>query len=952
MSIGHLIRQYQDLATAQPECFDADLARALDELCARLGGDLDGPQQLVIEDPVFVQVEILDWLDVLGRRLAARNRAADERDVRRVALNLRRRTGDELAVALAMSALASPLVALGELEEAVALRHQAADDMIRIAKRRDGVWHEAVSEAERLTELLLVRLDRPLAALRVADRLVEELESQPRRGEPYARALRLRARMLSATGDHAAAVTAAERAVELFRALRDPREIARTLTMLSDIQHLSGDLTAALDTSREALHAAQQDPADRVTLSLTWGDLAVRHSNLGGWAEARRCLDEALALDQPGSDLRALHLRILSEVLTRLGEPEQALDAMLEAVDIYRDLAADDPDRYLPDLATGLTDLGARYADAGRGPKAVYVTEESVKHYRELAERDDCRTADLAQAYGCLAERLAEIGQPARAAEEGQRCAELYRQTGDPRLADALRTLGTYLHDAGDYPAATAAMAEAIDLYRAAGNLPRLAQVLYNAGVTARVAGRVEDAVDHARESVEIYQRLYDEEDAGWALDLADALRFLGRTWEEAGRFEHAITAMERAVSLLERAYRPGDVERGEELAWTLHHLSRYHEVEERLDRSLTLMRRSVSLYGELLQLDPDRFRGRLASAWVSLSVYLWRTNQLDECRQTLRMAVDLYRETGDRGGLAHALRMLGNCTAEQGGEGYEAALAMLHEALEILEELALHEPEPYLPKLALTLDSLAERLREQGDHIGYRKALHYIDRAADIWARLGDTEQLIGSLHRRLFLLTCLGRDTEPTVERLIELQGDLARTVRTLNDVAQELLAAGLLDEAHRQLDRATALWEIHVIQEPVADPMPYAHVLDSMATLLGRLGRPGEAAAAQAAVVEIFEERAQADPDRFLGALAVVLDRLAGYLRDAGREQDALPYQRRCVQIVEQRAAHDPSHRPSLVTALEHLGDLLSGLGHADAGAVLDRAATLRAALPADE
>src|SRR5690606_14005921 len=214
---------------------------------------------------------------------------------------------------------------------------------------------------------------------------------------------------------------------------------------------------------------------------------------------------------------------------------------------------------------------------------------------------------------------LAEIGQPARAAEEERRCAELYRQAGDPRLADALRALGTYLHDAGDYEAATAAMTEAVGLFRESGNLPRLAQVLYNAGVTARVAGRAEDAVAHARASVEIYQRRYDEDGTGWALDLAAALRFLGRSWEEVGPFERAITVLERAAGLLERVQRPGDIECGGELAGTLHQLSRYHEVEERLDRSLALMRRSVSLYGELLQLVPDRFRTRLASAWVSL---------------------------------------------------------------------------------------------------------------------------------------------------------------------------------------------------------------------------------------------------------------------------------------------------------------------------------------------
>ncbi|MFC0864313.1 tetratricopeptide repeat protein [Sphaerimonospora cavernae] len=981
MSIGHLIRQYQDLAAERPESFewfDADVVRALGDLCARLDDDdIAGPEQLVIEVPAFVEAELLGWLGALGDRLASRDRAADERDVRRLALNLHRRTGDEFAIAVAMSRLASPLTALGDLKEALALRRQAFDGMIRLARRREAPrredrlredrrsearWRAATAEAEPLAELL-VRLDRPLAALRVADRLVKALDplEEEWSAEPYALALRLRARMLSQTGSHAEAVTVAEKAVEWFRHVGVSFEVAFTLNILSDIHHLAGDLTAALEASRQALDAARDDPSDQVTLGLAWGGLAVRHGNLGQWAQARDCLDEALALDAPRSDLRAAHLRRLSDVLGRLQEVEEALEVMLEAVDIDRDLVAADPGRHLPDLAIDLVNLGIRYTAAGRGAKAVYATEEAVKHYRDLVERDGSHAVNLAQAYGCLAERLAENGQAARAATEAKRSAELYRQAGDPRLADALRALGTYLHTDGDHDASAAAMADAIDLFRTAGDLPGLAHVLFNAAVTSRVCGRIDDALARARESAEIYQRLYDEGGAEWDLDLADALRLLGGIWEEARQFEHAITSLDRAVSLLERAYRPGDTDRGEQLAATLHSLSRYHEMTDRLDRSLTLMRRSVSLYGELIQHDPVGFRSRLASAWLSLGVYLWRTGGLDECLSTLRLSVDLYREAGDRAGLAHALRMLSDRTAEAAGDEHgdehgdtgenddEDALGMLHEAMEILEDLALQRPEPYLPKLAKTIDSLAERLCEKGAH---REALPHTERAADIWAGLGDTDRLVGSLHRRLFILTCLGRDTEATVERLTEVQEDLTHTVRTLNDVAQELLGIGLLDHARRHLDRAAALWEIHVIQHPDADSMPYAHVLDSMATLLSRQGSPGEAAAAQREVVEIFEAGASADPDVFLGALAVVLDRLGGYLRDAGRDLDALPYQRRCVEIMERRAAHDPSHRPSLVTALDHLGELLTVLGHAEADAVRDRTATLRAALPTED
>ncbi|MEN3540767.1 tetratricopeptide repeat protein [Microbispora sp. ZYX-F-249] len=943
-----VIRQYQDLAAAHPELFDAGVSRALDELCARLGDDLVAPEQMVIDEPLFVQAELPVRLAALADRLAAQGRVADELDVCRLVLDLRQRLGGEFGIAQATSRLASPLTVLEEFDEALALRRDALSRMRRLAAEQEDRWHAVVAEAEALTALL-VRLGKVAEATVVAKRLVGDVARiRQEWAEPlHASALRLHARMLCAKGEHAEAVAAARQAAETFRALDDSYETACTYTVLSDIHHTAGDLLAARRASEEALLAAQQDPADRVTLSLAWGGLAVRHIDLEEWNSAHDALREALALSAPRSAVRARHLRQLCDVLVRLEDSEAALEAMSEAVGIYRELSLTDPGEYLPELAICLVNLGIRYAAAGRGAKAVYASQEAVKHYLHLAETDSAWSLDLAQAYGCLSERLAEIDRHDRAAEEARRCAELYRQAADPRLGEALRTLGTLLHSAGDYEASAAATAEAAALFRASRDLPELAHALYNAAITARVAGRPEDALRDALESAEVYQRLYDDDDPAWYRGLAGVLCFLGTLREESGRFEHAVTSLERAVSLLERAYRPGDVWQGHRLASALHDLSRCHEAEGRLDRSLSLMRRSLSLYGELAQQDPDGFRTRLASAWVSLGVYLWRTDQPDESRSALRMAVDLYREAGDHAGLAHALGLLADRTADTGD--LDAALRMAREAVEILEELALDRPEPFLRKLAVALDRLAALLCPP---TGDLAALPYVERAADIWARLGETEHLVGSLEQKLFLLTCLGHDTDDVVGHLSEVQQDLARTVRTLNDVAQDLLRGGLLDHARRHLDRASALWEIHLLQEPDADPIPYVHVLDSMATLLDRQGRPDEAATAQTEVVKIFEERASAAPETFLAPLPVVLGRLAGYLRDADRPLDALPYQRRCVEVLERLAADDPGHRPALVTGLGDLGDLLRSLGHEDASAVLDRAATLRAALSGED
>ena len=936
-----VVRHYRELAAAHPELLDPGLAQALDDLCARFRDELDGaPEQLVIDEPALVRAELPVRLAALGDRLASRDRHADERDVRRLVLDLRRSIGGEFEIARAASRLAAPLTALGELDEALTLRREAFSRMLRRAGADRDRWHAAAAEAEALTDLLL-RLDRPADVPQVADRLAGRLR---RLGHRWAKplravALRLHARARSATGEHEAAVAAAEEAVAAFRDLGDLGEAARTLDLLGDIHHAAGDHAAALAAATEALGVVRQDSGDAAAVAAAWGRLAVRHGRLGDWAAARDALREALAAGPPGGPLRARHLRLLAETYAGTGDAEAALRAMAESVEAYRELAA--TGRHLPDLALALVNLGARHAALGQGAEAVRATEEAVELYTRLAERDPGHQAGLAQAHGCLAERLDETGRPDLAVEHARRCADIYRRIGDADLPDALVQLGIHLHSAGDYAASAAAEAEALELYRAAGDLPGVALALFNAAITALADDRIDDAVPIAIDAVAAYQRLY-EETEDWAPRLVNALRLLGDLRERTERVGHAITTLERAAGLLDRMYRPGDHETAENLAGVLHDLSRYHEAEERLDRSLELMRRSLALYGELTQHDPARFRGRLASAWLSLGIYLRKTGQDEECRAALAMSLDNYREIGDRPAVAHALCLLGEHLAEAGE--FDRARPLLHESAGILEDLA-RDDTAHLGRLARVVDQLAATFEDQGE---YAEALPHAERAADLWDEAGDIERLSEALQRLMFLLGSLGHDTEPALDRLGEILPDDGHLVQALNDVAQRFLHDDRLDEARRHLDRASAIWEIHTLRHPDADPFPHLHVLDSTATLLARLGRPDEAAATQLRVVEAFEERAADDPDTFLELLPIVLDRLADHLRDAERPLEALPYRRRCVELLERLAADDPGHRPALAAAVRDLGNLLRDLGHEEAAAVLDRADTLRAAL----
>ena len=83
------------------------------------------------------------------------------------------------------------------------------------------------------------------------------------------------------------------------------------------------------------------------------------------------------------------------------------LNPTQEAVAIQRELAAAYPDRYRPDLATSLSNLGVTFSELGRPGEALPPTQEAVAIYRELAAASPDRyRPDLARSLRILASAL------------------------------------------------------------------------------------------------------------------------------------------------------------------------------------------------------------------------------------------------------------------------------------------------------------------------------------------------------------------------------------------------------------------------------------------------------------------------------------------------------------------------------------------------------------------
>ena len=263
--------------------------------------------------------------------------------------------------------------------------------------------------------------------------------------------------------------------------------------------------------------------------------------------------EKVLALSSSEAE-RAAALSDLGVRYSAVGDRKAALNAALEAVELYRHLAEKNPDAFNPYLAASLSNLGNRHSDLGHHEAALKAALEAVELYRELALKNpNAFSADLASSLNNLGNRHSDLGDHEAALKTTLEAVELYRQLAqknpdafNPNLAASLNNLGGRHSDLGEHEAALKAALEAVDLYRQLAQKnpdafnPNLAASLSNLGIRHSALGDREAALKAALEAVELRRQLAQKNPDAFNPYLAKSLSALGdrfasmETWDEA----------------------------------------------------------------------------------------------------------------------------------------------------------------------------------------------------------------------------------------------------------------------------------------------------------------------------------------------------------------------------------------------------------------------------------
>ncbi|KAF8342543.1 hypothetical protein F5887DRAFT_350425 [Amanita rubescens] len=411
------------------------------------------------------------------------------------------------------------------------------------------------------------------------------------------------------------------------------------------------------------LRSIGEKKVDATMLADKMLELSLNLGDLGLWDEGFAVGTIAMVLCRAGQDMVriAMSLNGLSHHLSRLGRWEEALEIIEEAVSIFRKLAADRPDAFLPDLAHSLNTLSNRLSGLGRREESLQMIEESVSvsiHRKLAADRPDAFLPDLAHSLNTLSNCLSDLGRWEQVPEIIEEAMSIFRKLAAdrpdaflPDLARSLNTLSNRLSDLGRWEQTLEIIEEAMSIFRklAADRpdafLPDLARSLNTLSNRLSGLGRREESLQMIEESVSIHRKLAADRPDAFLPDLARSLNTLSNRLSGLGRREESLQMIEESVSIHRKLAADQPDAFLPDLARSLNTLSNRLSGLGRREESLQMIEESVSIHRKLAADRPDAFLLDLARSLNTLSDCLPGLGRREESLQMIEESVSIHRK-------------------------------------------------------------------------------------------------------------------------------------------------------------------------------------------------------------------------------------------------------------------------------------------------------------------
>ncbi|MEA5574026.1 CHAT domain-containing tetratricopeptide repeat protein [Calothrix sp. UHCC 0171] len=436
------------------------------------------------------------------------------------------------------------------------------------------------------------------------------------------------------TGNLKAALLSYEKALQIYRQIKDRTGEAQALGNLGNAYYILGDYRKAIDFHQQSLVIFRQI-GDRAGEGRSLGNLGVAYNALGEYQKAIEFHQQRLKIakelgDRPGI---ASALSNLGSVYFSLGEYQKAIEFHQQRLAISKELG----DR--SGVGKALLNLGNVYYYQGEFPKAIDFYQQALTIFPQIGDR---RGEGLV--LGNLGAVYSSLGEYQKAIKLYQQSLAIATEIGDrAQQATRLNNLGNAYSDLGEPQKTVEFLQQALKVFQQIGDRPGEGNVLGSLGNAYYSQGDYKQAIDFHQQSLAIFKKIGDRSGEGGALG------GLGNIYNSLGEYQKAIEFHQQRLQISKQiGERTGESAALTNLGNAYGSLKDYQKAIESYQQALALDNKIGNRSGI------GKALGNLGTVYDALGDY---QKAIDFYQQRLKIA----KEIGERSGEASVLTNLGN---------------------------------------------------------------------------------------------------------------------------------------------------------------------------------------------------------------------------------------------------------------------------------------------------
>ena len=305
------------------------------------------------------------------------------------------------------------------------------------------------------------------------------------------------------------------------------------------------------------------------------------------------------------SDAELADLRFYYAGLLRHNNQFQRSEELYEAnIAVYRQLAAQSPEAYLPKVAHNIGGLAILHRTLRRYEQAEQEYDEAISICRQLAEQSPkAYLPDVARNIGNFATLHRDLCRYEQSEQEYDEAISIYRklaeQSPEAYMPEVARNIGNlaFLHkNLHRYEQSEQECEEAIGIYRKLAEqspeayMPKVALHIGNLALLHRNLHRYEQSEQECEEAISIFRQLAATEPEAFLPNVAMAINGLSYTYSFQGKPELALITIEEAIA-------------------TDPHNPHYFDSKGEFLLKLGRTDEALAVYHQILEMDADFFK-------------------------------------------------------------------------------------------------------------------------------------------------------------------------------------------------------------------------------------------------------------------------------------------------------------------------------------------------------